>query len=421
MMQRLESIVDHARRFSPYYAHHLRALPARGWSLSDLPLIEAASFWRMERGLAHWPVLTGALEDAVVFKTGGTAGPGKLSVFSREEWQGFVSAFGRGMASRLRAGDRVANLFFAGDLYASFLFIHGALQSSPVPVTEYPFAGLIEPGALAQSVESFGISVLAGLPVQMLRLAEWLEANGRTLPQVTTLLYGGEGLFAEQTVHLARVFPNAHCASIGYAGVDSGLLGASTADCRFGEHRVFDDEACVELIDEDSGEVIETPGRAGRLVVTSLTRYLMPMIRYPVGDLAEWVEVQGTPKRKFLLRGRCGEGYRVRIGVFTLFPDEIGREIQRRFGACVWQMLIGGAGEPCERVTLCVVRHGQVGDTECLESALGAMYPPERGFELPIRVRWCSPGELVTHPRSGKLPRVVDLRGAAERAAAVSP
>ncbi|MFX5046192.1 hypothetical protein ABTC39_20460, partial [Acinetobacter baumannii] len=79
-------------------------------------------------------------------------------------------------------------------------------------------------------------------------------------------------------------FPNARIASIGCACVDAGLIGLSTPDCLADEHRVFEPETIVEIIDEATGEPIDEINRSGMLVVTSLTRTLMPLIRYPVGD-----------------------------------------------------------------------------------------------------------------------------------------
>lgn len=43
-------------------------------------------------------LLTGPMTDGVVFKSGGTTGAPKFSVFTHGEWDAFVTAFGRGMA-----------------------------------------------------------------------------------------------------------------------------------------------------------------------------------------------------------------------------------------------------------------------------------------------------------------------------------
>lgn len=76
----LEQLVERVRCRSPFYAEHYRHLATRGWQLKGLPLINPERYWEGSQGL-NWPVLTGPVEDGIVFKTGGTTGGGKLSVF----------------------------------------------------------------------------------------------------------------------------------------------------------------------------------------------------------------------------------------------------------------------------------------------------------------------------------------------------
>ncbi|MDE1713481.1 phenylacetate--CoA ligase family protein, partial (plasmid) [Chromobacterium amazonense] len=162
MNPKLISLVEHARNHSPYYRSLYHGLPAAGWRLSDLPPVDPSAYWRDSQDLSRWPALTASALDGHVFKTGGSTGDGKLSVFSRDEWQAFVRAFGAGLARQLRPGDRVANLFFAGDLYTSLLFTHGALSHTPVPVLEYPFSCTVDHDALIDAIRRHRINVLAG-------------------------------------------------------------------------------------------------------------------------------------------------------------------------------------------------------------------------------------------------------------------
>lgn len=173
----LEQLVERVRCRSPFYAEHYRHLAARGWQLKDLPLINPERYWEGSQGLKNWPVLTGPVEDGIVFKTGGTTGGGKLSVFSRQEWRAFVTSFGRSLSSQLKPGARVANLFFAGDLYASFLFIHGALSHMSIPVCEYPFTGSLEPHTLTEQIVQHDINVLVGVPAMLLQYAAELAGK----------------------------------------------------------------------------------------------------------------------------------------------------------------------------------------------------------------------------------------------------
>ncbi len=413
----LNNLLGFTRQHSAYCREHFRDVAAPISALTELPLIDPEQYWRDSQHPHRWPVLSGPLEDAMVFKTGGTTGSGKLSLFTRVEWQTLVRDFGNHLTAQLNPGDRVANLFFVGDLYASFIFLHDALAHVQTPVSEFPFTGAVDSAVLAESIVAYRINVLAGLPAQMLKFAAWLERQSRILEGVETLLYGGESLFAAQLQTLQRVFPNARIASIGYASVDAGLIGVSARDCSLGEHRMLERHSVLEIIDEVSGDVIEECNRNGRLVLTNLTRRLMPVIRYPVGDLACWREPAGTPMRKFALMGRSMNSQRVRVSVLSLDTGDIGELVRKIAASDDWQLLIEQRASQ-DLLSLKWVPCSQTADisqaSSTLRRALIDQYPLIEKLQsdqlLELNVIACANDELTCHPRSGKHQRVVDRR-----------
>ena len=413
----LQALLGFARRHSTYYREHFKDVTEPFNGLSGLPLIDPTQYWRGCQPPQQWPLLTGPTADALVFKTGGTTGSGKLSLFTRAEWQTLTRDFGSHLTAQLNTGDRVANLFFVGDLYASFIFVHDALAHVETPVSEFPFTGAVDSAVLAESIVANRINVLVGVPAQLLKFAAWLERRSQILEGVETLLYGGESLFGAQLQVLRRVLPNARIASIGYASVDAGLIGVSTRDCALGEHRMLERHSVLEIIDEVSGAIIEECDRNGRLVMTNLTRRLMPVIRYPVGDLACWREPAGTPMRKFALMGRSMSSQRVRVGVLTLDISDIGDLVQSLGTSADWQLVIEQQGKK-DLLSLRWVPDTRMPDiakaNARLRSALIEQYPLIEKLHddqlLDLHVIACASDELTSHPRSGKHQPVVDRR-----------
>jgi phenylacetate-CoA ligase len=411
----LNDLVDYVRNHSPFFAELYGDLPTTDWQLTDLPLIDPIKYWRQSQSLADWPVLTGPVGQGHVFKTGGSTGEGKLSVFTREEWRAFTCGFSQGLAMQLQPGDRVANLFFAGDLYTSLLFIHDALAYSPIPVVEFPFTGQVVDGVLAQAIVDHHINVLAGVPVMLSRFARSLQQQGRQLLQVRCILYGGESVFPEQLQLFNEVFPHARIGSIGCASVDAGLIGAASPDCQPGEHRLFDADTVVEIIDEISGQPLTEPEQCGLLVVTNLRRHLMPIIRYPTGDLACWCEPQYQPQRKFMLQGRAGSSHRVRIGTLSLFPADIAGLLQQQVsGLLGWQLLLDRQAGADQLIVQVASKKPITWDCHSLRQTLLASQPLmaeqcQSGI-LQLKVMSCVLEDFLIHPRSGKLLQMVDLR-----------
>lgn len=413
----LNELITFARQHSPYYAKHLEGVSRQVTRLTELPLVEPVTYWQNSQSLDHWPVLTGTRERALVFRTGGTTSAGKLSVYTQDEWQQLVTEFGTSLNSQFNPGDRVANLFFAGDLYASFLFIHDSLAHVAVNITEFPFTGDVDSAVLAESIMQHRINVLAGLPAHLLTFAAWLKRQAQTIPGVDTLLYGGESLFASQRQLLEGAFPNARIASIGYASVDAGFIGSSQRDCADDEHRMHDHHALLEIIDEHSGEVIEACDRVGLLVLTNLDRRLMPLIRYPVGDRACWREPVGTARRKFALKGRSASSQRVRVGILSLMPEDIGEMIRRSAASDDWQLAIEQVGHK-DVLRLKWVASGQspamIQVNRALEAGLIERYPLIAQLQadqlLDLHIECSAFEDLPRHARSGKCLRVLDLR-----------
>ncbi|MDX7987327.1 phenylacetate--CoA ligase family protein [Xenorhabdus sp. 12] len=405
----LIDLFHHAREHSAYYKDLYKSIP-QNWTLEDLPLVEPGHYWAHSSELQTWPVLTAPLEGGHVYKTGGSTSDGRLSVFSQQEWKAFIGSFGQGIAHQLKQGDRVANLFFAGDLYTSFIFIHGALSNVPFPILEFPFTCKVEDELLVNNIRHHNINVLAGVPVQLIRFAHYLKDTGQTLPMVETILYGGESLFDSQSAIIQQVFPHARLGSIGCASVDAGLIGFADTECRQGEHRVFDNDTIIEILDEVTHEPITTQGRKGLLVVTNLQRQLMPIIRYPTGDLACWSE-SDQAGRKFALQGRANLGYRIRVGTLSLFPDDLASQLTQHSELLAWQLeLSQQAGK--DKIRLLVASQQTVDLDKIRHTVLTAF--PNLGKECMVQnmleIFQTNIDGMYTHPRSGKLQRVVDLR-----------
>ena len=99
-------------------------------------------------------------------------------------------------------------------------------------------------------------------------------------------------------------------------------MGYVDDSCLLQEHRVFSGHTIMEILDEDSLEPINDVSKPGKLFLTNLTRKLMPIIRYPVGDKAMWIENESVSKnRKFKILGRSEEG--ARVGPATVYYDDM--------------------------------------------------------------------------------------------------
>ena len=417
---KLDELIHFVRERSPFYRALYSSLPERLSAIESLPILDQSEFWKVN-GLENNLVLTGPMHDGIVFKSGGTTGSPKFSVFSKSEWAAFNIAFGRGIASsNVKAGDRVANLFYAGQLYGSFLFITKSLEESPLDVLQLPIGGATSIEETAQIVADFGVNVIAGVPTTILNLAEYVAARGLSKEyKVERVLFGGEAMYPDQRERLAEVFPGVRALSIGYASTDAGPLGYVDASCGPNEHRTFGEDTILEVVDEETHLPIEEAGREGLLVATDLGRSLMPIIRYPVGDRGMWLEPKGTRDRKFLLMGRSEEA--AKIGLVKLYVEDIRRvllEFKTEIGAANFQMVVVHH-DRLDGLILRIASGGTAkGNAALAGRIVGAIHDVRPLYEQFVRERqvhgmkieWVGMEQLETNSRTGKMRRVIDQR-----------
>jgi phenylacetate-CoA ligase len=411
----LEEIIQFAREFSPYYRELYKG--SHSIVLSELPVTNQEDFWKSR-------VLTNENPRGIVFKSGGSSGAPKFSYFTHDEWISFTKYFGEGMSKGiLEDGDRVGNLFYVGDLYASFLFIKDSLQwidPDFKSISQFPIAGATDFKNILQSIEEFNINVIVGVPSQILKLVEFFDQNRNSFPRVNIekILFGGESLYEDQEIALKNIFPKVQTSSIGYASVDGGLLGFSSLDCEPSEHRVFDQATIIEIVDPDTNEVINEKGIVGKVLLTNLTRKLMPIIRYPAGDLAMWIEEAGENCRKFKLMGRSDEG--ARVGTITVYFDDTRKlviDTLSEFSGIQFQMSIEHF-ENKDQLTLVISGHQLKGSGELVSRVESAFKREKKVYEdvltkgliHPLKVEFVEMNLMESNQRTGKLKRVIDKR-----------
>ena len=415
-----EELIAHARANAPYYQRLYEGLPEQP-TLTDLPVIDQEEYWA-----AHLhdrqEVLTGPLHDGIVLNSGGTTGAPKYSYFNDQEWDSSIALSARAFeGAGLRDGDRVANLFATGNLYASFLVATESMKWTRPRVMQLPLGFSPVLGPAATIIHAFKANVLAGFPTHLLRLIDFIDQEKLEGVKVERIVYGGELFTPDQQKFLQGRFPGIQVRSAGYASVDAGLIGYVDDGCGAGEHRIFDGATLIEILDEQTGQPIEEPHRPGRIAFTSLIRRLMPLLRYPSGDRAQWVEPAGGVDRKFLLLGRSEEA--ARIARYTLEVSEAATLLapfRESLGIEQFQLLVSRENL-LDGLTFRVVGNARpevlAAATEeilaAFERQRSDIYEPAKAgiMHLP-RIEWIRADQLIINERTGKMLRVVDRRHA---------
>jgi len=295
---RLKALVDHCWRDVPYYRRRWSELgiePGDIRSLEDyarLPLLTKADIrenfdelkatsWRdrllykRTGGSTGEPLELGYTHEsyerrtAVMWRGYGWAGarPGRRTLYL---WAGAVGTPGR--VHQLK--DKLYNGLFARHVLNSF-------EMTESNLAEY-----------ADAIDRYRPSIIVGYVNPLTQLAKWMVETGRRVHSPEAVIGAAEALHPHQREIISQAFG---CPAYNTYGCREFMLIASECAHHHGLH-VNADHLVVELREGDGNAGTHGPGE---VVITDLSNYGMPFIRYANGDLATASATHSCP---------CGRG-----------------------------------------------------------------------------------------------------------------
>jgi phenylacetate-coenzyme A ligase PaaK-like adenylate-forming protein len=417
-LSRLNALLDICREKSPFYRARLPARPLASLDeLRSIPVLSQTEFRE------HLPpdgqgLLTGPLEGAYTFASGGTTGKPKYVYRTVEEQHRNARALAKGLyLSVFHPGDVVANLLYAGNLWASFLSFNQALEQVGCQIL--PIAGSIDIEFMVRYLTTFRPNGAISIPSVFLSLAQYVESHRLDL-KIEKIATGGEHLFPDAREYLTRVLGTRKFASPAYATNDNGAI---AFQCEMNEgavHHVHEDLHIGEIVDPDSGDPV-AEGEVGKMIVTNIDRALMPTIRYDVGDLGRFVPGRcdcGRTLRRIELLGRADDV--LVIGGLKVPLDAVAAVVGRIEGLSHAFRILARRVDQLDQLVVEAEAAGVPDDARrsALEQAIVAGvrgFKPEyarfgTGGVAPILARVLDPNALPRNPRTGKIAQVVDER-----------
>ena len=418
----LKDFLQFVRDHSPYYTQHWKDVPQGVSSLEDLPLTDLDVYWNAAKDNK---LLTRTPWDGMIFRTGGTTAEPKVVYVAREEIAQSLPNIGAAFSAStcLQPGDRIANLFHIGGLYAGFAKMTMALQHVHTPHIHLPITGNEAVPEMAGFMKMFGATVIFSNVFTVCRVVDYLNGRGETIDSVRLILFAGESFYKDLRSSWMRAFPRARVSPLMYGAADGGLIGvpvapAGTEDADIRPtYRISHATVLLEILDDD-GAPIREPGRKGRVVLTDLKRRLHPAVRYPMGDIARWVDYsEGT----FELLGRESVALKIgslflRLGKLrALVSDVLGGEEGVRDGS--FQLVVRrAAGRNEVTFRFAAARpEDEEGVARALERSLIERFPKwgeylSIGYIQPLKTEWVEVKDLVYTERSGKLKEIIEER-----------
>ncbi|MBI4668512.1 MAG: hypothetical protein HY747_04900 [Elusimicrobia bacterium] len=361
-----------------------------------------------------------------VFQSGGTTGRPKTALFSHEEFEALTLPNTRGFyAVGLDKNDRAANLFAVGALYMTFLHIHRMLQQ--YGCMNFPFSNHAPADFVHNIMRLFKINCLAGVASISVKCLKEIASLGLEDIQIEKFYYGGEHLYEEDKQELKKKFGIKTIAAPGYGTIDTWYIGYQCSQCPTAVFHVHDDQCYTEIVNEETGRQGRASPQAGRhcapnetgmIYATPYPRRLTPIIRYRVGDLAQWLKDPcpcGRTTPLFKLLGRGDDV--LRVGYDSIDYDFVRQTVGRALGASPVVQMEKRREQGLDRLIIRIETQAESAQhpemAQMLENKIIETRPALRkaiseGTVRPVKIEFLKPLGIPKNPRTGKLIRVID-------------
>jgi len=411
-LERLQRVIRHAYDHVPFYRERLAADGLEPESFRSLKDLERVPFTVKTDLRDHYPFGLFAVPQQQIVRyhsSSGTTGKPIVVGYTRADMENWVDCCARVAAAAGVTSDDTCQISFGYGMFTGGFGMHAGIErigAGVVPIS----SGNSERQLMF--MQDFGTTVLVATPSYVLHLTEVMKSLGIDSKDLKLRvgLFGGEGHTPEMRKLIEERLGIIDTQNYGLTEVmGPGVSYECLENC--GMH-INEDHFYPEIINPDTGEVLPE-GEEGELVLTTLTKEGIPMLRYRTKDITrltrEPCRCGRTNVRMDLVRGRTDDMMIIR-GV-NVFPSQIEAVLMTIQGIGPHYQIIVTTEQFMDRLEVQVElidgqrleRYGQ------LQQLIGEIRQKIRTvLQIDVKVTLLNPQTLER--TAGKAKRVVDLR-----------
>jgi len=258
--------------------------------IRHVPKVEKSMMQEIQRKepFPYGDALCVPLDQVSEFRqTSGTTGQPVYQADTWQDWEWWAECWSYILwAQGYRPSDRVF-IPFGYNIFVAFWAGHYAAEKIGCEVVP---GGVLDTQSRILKIQELRATAMMATPTYVLGMADTarnkmnIDPAGLGIKKITCAGEPGAGIPSTkkrmQDAWAARVYDHAGATEIG----------AWSFECREQPHGMHVNEAffLVEVEDVDTGEIIEEPGRRGKMVITALDRYAQPCVRFDAKDIIEW-------------------------------------------------------------------------------------------------------------------------------------
>ena len=283
-LERLKRMVDYCYENVLFYHERLKAAGVTGDKIKTLSDIQYIPFTTKDDIRDHYPfqMLAQPMKKIVrVHASSGTTGKPTVGAYTKQDLENWSDQVARVAVASGATEDDIFQISFGYGLFTGALGLHYGLEkigAAVIPASSGNTAKQL------MMFRDFGVTGLVATPSYALYLSEMVKESPypREAYKLRLGLLGSEGCTEEMRDQIEKnlgifVTDNYGMTELGGPGV------SGECEYRCGLH-FAEDAFLPEIIDRDTLEQ-KAPGETGELVVTTLLREGMPVLRYRTKDI----------------------------------------------------------------------------------------------------------------------------------------
>lgn len=284
-LERLRHMVEKAYDRVPFYKKKFDEAGIRPSDITSLSDIEKIPFTTKNDMREEYPfgLFAEPMKNVVrVHASSGTTGKPVVAGYTKSDLDNWSTAIARLATAAGVSDEDVAQISFGYGLFTGGFGLHYGLEKIGTTIVPMSSGNTQKQIMLMQD---FGTTALIATPSYAMYISEVIEEM--QLPKSNFKLkyglFGSEGMSEEMRATLEKRFGALVTTNYGLTEVSGpGVSGECEYKC--GQH-INEDMFYVEIIDPNTGKVLPY-GEKGEVVITTLTKEAMPVLRYRTRDIS---------------------------------------------------------------------------------------------------------------------------------------
>ena len=284
-LSRLQDTVNRVYSLTPFYTDKFEQMQLSPSDIKSLEDVRKLPFTTKKDLRAHYPfgLFTVPMSEVVrVHSSSGTTGKPTVVGYTKADMDVWDEVMARVFTLAGASSEDIVHNGYGYGLFTGGLGFHNGAEK--IGATIIPASGGMTDRQL-MLMKDFGATILAATPTFSLHMAEVAKKAGANYLKDYKLK---AGIFGAEPTSSGLKKEVAQAWGIDYHEVYglSEIIGPGVAcSCKESELlHVFEDHFLFEIIDSKTGEAMPD-GERGELVITSLTKQALPLLRYRTGDI----------------------------------------------------------------------------------------------------------------------------------------